>query len=273
MNTNELKEISRLIRKDVLQMINHIKDGHPGPSFSATDIITALYFGDVLKIDPLKPDWEDRDRFVLSKGHACPALYAALIRKGFIPEEEKLTLREINSRLQGHPDMIKTPGIEATTGPLGNGLAMAVGMAKALKIQKKTSRVFVLTGDGELQEGIVWEALQAAVKHQLDNLYIMIDNNRRQSGGLLSEVSGILPIKEKIEAFQLTCREIDGHDFEAILDGLRKAENNRGPSVLICKTIKGKGIDFMEEENSWHKRVPTEEEFNNAMFQLEGSTI
>jgi len=273
MDVKDLKEISREIRRDVLEMVYDVKDGHLGPSYSAADIITALYFGGVLNIDPVNPDWADRDRFVLSKGHACPAVYAALIKKGVIPEDEKLTLRKIGSRLQGHPDMVKTPGIEATTGPLGNGLAMAVGMAKALKIQKKTSRVFVLTGDGELQEGIIWEALQAAVKHKLDNLYILIDHNRRQSGGLLSDVSGTLPIDEKMKAFQLSCQEIDGHDFGAILGAVKTAEQEAGPSVIICDTVKGKGIDYMEEDNSWHKRVPTEEEYLSGMRQLEGVKI
>jgi len=270
MTLNELQDTARLIRKDVLEMVHDVKDGHLGPSYSAADIITALYFGGILNIKPDQPRWEDRDRFVLSKGHACPAVYAALIRRGFLREEEKFTLRKINSRLQGHPDMVKTPGIDATTGPLGNGLAMAVGMAKALKLQKKASRVFVLTGDGELQEGIIWEALQAAVKHRLDNLYIFIDQNLWQSGGLLSEVSGILPIREKIEAFQIACQEIDGHDFNAILKAVKTSEVDTGPSVIICNTIKGKGLDFMEDDNSWHKRVPTEEQYEEGIRQLGG---
>ncbi len=273
MTIDELNEISRLIRKDVLEMVDHVKDGHLGPSYSAADIITALYFGGVMDLDPGNPDWPDRDRFVLSKGHACPAVYAALIRKGFLKEEEKMTLRKLNSRLQGHPDMKKTPGIEATTGPLGNGLAMAVGMALALKMQKRRSRVFVLTGDGELQEGIVWEALQAAAKHKLDNLYILIDHNRRQSGGLLEEVSGILPLREKIEAFQLPCVEIDGHDMEKIIGTLEKSAVNPAASVIICRTVKGKGLDFMEEDNSWHKRVPTPDEFREGIRQLEESRV
>jgi len=273
MDVKELKNMARLIRRDVLEMVYDVKDGHLGPSYSAADIITALYFGGVLNIDPSHPDWDDRDRFVLSKGHACPAVYAALIRKGVIPEDEKFTLRKIGSRLQGHPDMVKTPGIEATTGPLGNGLAMAVGMAKALKLQKKDSRVFVLTGDGELQEGIIWEALQAAVKHKLDNLYIFIDHNRRQSGGLLSDVSGTLPIDEKMKAFQLPCQEIDGHDFAAILKSVEVASGQPGPSVIICDTVKGKGVDYMEEDNSWHKRVPTEEQYLSGMSQLEEGKV
>lgn len=273
MTFEKLKETARLIRKDVLEMVYEVKDGHPGPAYSSADIITALYFGGILSVDPENPSWEDRDRFVLSKGHACPTVYAALIRRGFIPRDEKFTFRKINSRLQGHPDMVKTPGIDATTGPLGNGIGMAVGMAKALKILKKSSRVFVLTGDGELQEGIVWEALQAAVKHKLDNLYIFIDQNHRQSGGLVSELSGTQPVREKIEAFQLGCQEINGHDFEAILKAVRSAEENTVPSVILCNTVKGQGVDYMENDNSWHKRVPTDEEYFRGMGQLEGRNL
>ncbi len=269
----ELKEMARLLRRDVLEMVMDIKDGHLGPSFSSMEILTALYFGGVLNLDPDNPDWEDRDRFVLSKGHACPALYAALIRTGVIPETEKFTLRYLNSRLQGHPDMYKTPGVEATTGPLGNGLAMAVGMAKGLKILKKSSRVYALTGDGELQEGIIWEALTAASRHSLDNLCILIDHNRRQSGGLISDVGGSMPIREKLEAFQISCLECDGHDFSDLLRALKDAESSGKPTAVICHTVKGKGIDFMEDENSWHKRVPTAEEFEAGMKQLEGVTV
>ncbi|WP_319477984.1 transketolase [Marispirochaeta aestuarii] len=275
MNTNgipcvdTLRKTSSLLRKDVLEMIYDVKDGHPGPAYSAAEIITALYFGGVLNVRPDNPAWEYRDRFVLSKGHACPLLYAALMRRGFFSEKEKYSLRKINSRLQGHPDMVKTPGIDATTGPLGNGLAMGVGMAWALKHQKKKSRVFVLAGDGEMQEGIVWEALQVAAKYSLDNLYIFIDHNKRQSGGQVSEVSGILPLMEKFEAFRLWCREIDGHDFSEIFSALRDSEAEERPSVIICNTVKGKGIDYMEDDNSWHKRVPTEEEFLSGMRQLE----
>jgi len=270
-DVKQLQDTARLIRKDVLEMIKDACDGHPGPSYSVADIITALYFGGVLNVKPNEPDWPDRDRFVLSKGHACPTLYAVLIRRGFLPEKEKFTLRKINSRLQGHPDMAKTPGIDATTGPLGNGIAMAVGMAWALMLQKKNSRVFVLTGDGELQEGIVWEALREAAKYKLDNLYVIVDFNKRQSGGLISEVSGILPLKEKFEAFNLTCSEIDGHNFTDILNAINIAYKNKGPSIILANTIKGKGIDYMEEDNSWHKRVPTDDEFKKGISQLEVS--
>ncbi len=269
----DLEDMARLLRKDVLEMIMNVSDGHPGAAYSSADIITALYFGGILTVDPERPDWEDRDRFVLSKGHACPLLYAALMRKGFIPEEERFTLRKINSRLQGHPDMAKTPGIDATTGPLGNGLAMAVGMAWALKQQKKDSRVFVLTGDGELQEGVVWEALQAAAKYRLNNLVIIVDNNRRQSGGLIDEVSGIMSLREKFQAFRLETKEIDGHDFDDILGGLDWAVACNGPALLIAHTVKGKGIDFMEEDNSWHKRVPTAEEYASGLAQLGGAVL
>lgn len=269
MNTNELKNQARILRKDVLEMVKDVRDGHPGGSYSAADIITALYFGPVLNVRPEQPDWADRDRFVLSKGHACPLLYAALARKGFFPMEEIFTLRKINSRLQGHPDLVKTPGVDATTGPLGNGLAMAVGMAWAFKQQKKTSRVFAVVGDGELQEGIIWESLQAASKYGLDNLYIFIDHNRRQSGGLIGDVSGILPLREKFEAFGLHTQEIDGHSFEEIFDALESADSTTAPSVIIARTVKGKGVTYMEENNAWHKKVPTDAEFAEGIGQLE----
>jgi transketolase len=268
-----LHETARKIRIDVLNMVYDVKDGHPGPAYSSTDIITALYFGDILKVDPENPDWEDRDRFVLSKGHACPAFYSALIRRGFMPEDEKLTLRKINSRLQGHPDMAKTPGVDATTGALGNGLGMAVGMAAALKLQGKASRVFVITGDGELQEGICWESIQAAVSLKLDNLYIFVDHNGWQSGGSLDEISGIMPLEEKFRAFRADVSVIDGHDFHQILhaaggSGVGGAPGSGAPHVIIAKTVKGKGVDFMENNNSWHKGVPTPEEYEDALAQL-----
>jgi transketolase len=251
-----LAEMARHIRMDVLDMVFDVKDGHPGPAFSSADIITALYFGGVLNVDTENPGWEDRDRFVLSKGHACPALYSALIRRGFLPQEEKLTLRKINSRLQGHPDMAKTPGVDATTGALGNGLAMAVGMAAALKIQKKSNRVFVITGDGELQEGICWESIQSAVSLNLDNLFIFVDHNGWQSGGSIKEISGILPLEEKFTAFQTDCVTIDGHDFDAILASVEENKSAGRPHVIIARTIKGKGLDLWKMITPGTKESP-----------------
>jgi transketolase len=184
-----------------------------------------------------------------------------------------LTLRKINSRLQGHPDMAKTPGVDATTGALGNGLAMAVGMAAALKIQKKSNRVFVITGDGELQEGICWESIQSAVSLNLDNLFIFVDHNGWQSGGSIKEISGILPLEEKFTAFQTDCVTIDGHDFDAILASVEENKSAGRPHVIIARTIKGKGLDFMENDNSWHKRVPTAEEYDQARNILIGEAL
>jgi transketolase len=272
MSCADLEKTARALRLDALEMIYDVKDGHPGPAFSVAEIVTALYFGGIMQYDPKNPEWEDRDRFILSKGHACPIVYAALIRLGVIPEAEKLTLRKINSRLQGHPALGKTPGIEAVTGALGNGLAMAVGLAKGLKIQKKQSHVFVIVGDGELEEGICWEAIQAAVGLHLDNLFIFVDHNGWQSGGTLESVSGILPLNEKLTAFQTDVRTIDGHDFRQILTAYQEAkEIDDRPHVILCHTVKGRGVDFMEDDNSWHKRVPTPEQYEQAQIQLRES--
>jgi len=263
-----LKKISWELRKDVVEMIYKAKAGHPGGSLSAADIITVLYF-EILNIDPKNPQWEDRDRFILSKGHSCPIHYAALARRGFFDREHLWTLRKTHSILQGHPDMKKTPGLDYTSGSLGNGLGIAVGMALGLKMNKKNSRVFVMLGDGECQEGAIWEAAMCAVHYKLDNLYAIVDYNGLEVDGWLREVMNIEPFKEKWEAFGWKVREIDGHDIEEILNAFQWCLKVGGPAVIIAHTVKGKGVSFMENEVEWHGLAPNEEEYKKAIEELE----
>lgn len=266
----ELQEIANQLRLDVVKMVHDAKDGHPGPAFSVADIITTLYFKE-LNIDPQNPHWEDRDRFILSKGHACPVLYAALARRGYFPTEEFAGLRRLGCLLQGHPCMKKTPGIDATSGSLGNGLSIGVGMAIAAKYRKKAYYTYVVLGDGEIQEGIVWEAAMCAKKYQLNNLIAFVDNNGWQSGDSVDKVSGLLPILPKWEAFGWHCQTIDGHDFSQIISAIANAKKAGAPSVIIAKTIKGKGLDYMENDNSWHKRVPDDSQLAIALKVLGGA--
>ncbi|WP_321302046.1 transketolase [uncultured Sphaerochaeta sp.] len=270
MDLEALQTMSLQLRRDVVEMVYRTKDGHPSPSFSVADIITALYF-EVMNIDPSNPDKSDRDRFVLSKGHACPVLYAALARRGYFPVDDLYTLRYLHSKLQGHPYAPKTKGLDATTGSLGNGVSIGLGMALAARIQKQTNRVYVITGDGELGEGMLWEAAMAASHQKAANLTVFIDNNNYQSGGTVGEVSGPYPIEDKWKAFGWHTQSIDGHDISQILQAVEnaKAETER-PSVIICKTVKGNGVSFMVGENSWHKRVYTDEEYRIAMKELGG---
>lgn len=265
-----LEEHARQIRQDVVEMIYRTKDGHPSPSLSVADLIAALYF-DVLNIDPANPEWEGRDRFVLSKGHACPALYAALARRGFFPPEELMTLRFLNSHLQGHPYAPKTIGLDATTGSLGNGLSVGLGMALGARMRKLHYRVYVITGDGELGEGLIWEGAMCAGHQKVSNLTVFIDNNNYQSGGTVDEISGIYPIDEKFRAFGWHVQTIDGHDFAQILQAVETAKQivDR-PQVIIAKTLKGKGVSFMIGDNTWHKRVYTDDEYQMAMRELGG---
>jgi len=270
MDLEALHAMSLQLRRDVVEMVYRTKDGHPSPSFSVADIITALYF-EVMNIDPSNPDKSDRDRFVLSKGHACPVLYAALARRGYFPVDDLYTLRYLHSKLQGHPYAPKTKGLDATTGSLGNGVSIGLGMALAARIQKQTNRVSVITGDGELGEGMIWEAAMAASHQKAANLTVFIDNNNYQSGGTVGEVSGPYPIEDKWKAFGWHTQSIDGHDISQILQAVEnaKAETER-PSAIICKTVKGNGVSFMVGENSWHKRVYTDEEYRIAMKELGG---
>jgi transketolase len=269
----ELQEIARLIRIDVVTMIHKAGDGHPGAALSAADLITALYFH-VMRVDPANPKWQDRDRFILSKGHACPALYAALARKGYFPRDDLVGLRSLGSHLQGHPDMNKTPGIDSTSGSLGNGISVGLGMVLAGRIMGRDYFAYVVTGDGEIEEGVVWEAAMSAKKYQAGRLVVIVDNNGIQSGGPVEEVGGLNPILPKWEAFGWHCQEIDGHDFDQIRHAIGNATANlEQPSLILAHTIKGQGVPFMVGDNSWHKRVPTRQEYEEAMRALGGACL
>ncbi len=264
-----LEEKARQIRKDIVRMIHASQSGHPGGSLSATDIVTALYFH-FMSVNPADPNWSDRDRFVLSKGHACPVWYSALAEKGFFPVEELLTLREINGRLQGHPDMVKTPGVDITTGSLGQGLSAGVGMAMGLKLDGKRSRVYVMMGDGEINEGQIWEAAMAAAKFSLDNLIGFVDYNNLQLDGWCSDIMPIEPLVDKWKAFNWQVFEIDGHDMRQIVDTIARAQQVRGrPSVIIAHTHKGRGVSFMEDQCEWHGKAPNDDQYAQAMRELD----
>ena len=270
-NIAHLTEMARLLRRDVVTMVHHAGDGHPGPALSVADIVTALYF-DIMKFDPSRPDWPGRDRLILSKGHSCPTVYAALARLGFFSEEILPSLRSLGSILQGHPDMKKTPGIDMTTGSLGHGIAVGAGMAAASYLTGEKYWVYVITGDGELNEGIVWEAAQTAAHRHLNSLVVFVDHNGFQSDGPLAEVSGLVAIPEKFKVFGWHVQEIDGHNFTEILQATKRAQSERDrPSIIVAHTIKGKGVSFMEGDNSWHKRVPTADELKTALEELGGS--
>ncbi|MDK2801162.1 MAG: transketolase [Clostridiales bacterium] len=263
-----LEEQARLIRIDILDMIYKAKSGHPGGSLSAADIVTTLYFNE-LRVDPANPKWPDRDRFVLSKGHACPVMYAALAERGFLPKEVLSTLRQLGSILQGHPDMKKVPGVEMSTGTLGQGLSVGVGMALGGKLDKKEFRVYVLLGDGETQEGQVWEAAMSASKYKLDNLTAIVDYNRLQVDGFVDDVMPLEPLVLKWEAFGWHVLEIDGHNIAEILKALSEAKNvKHKPTCIIAHTIKGKGVSFMENKPEWHGKAPNEEQYKQALIEL-----
>ena len=263
----ELKEKAAVIRKDILSMIYAAQSGHPGGSLSSADIMTALYF-QTMRIRPQEPHWIDRDRLILSKGHACPVWYSCLAEKGFFPLEELLTLREINSRLQGHPDMKKTPGIDYTTGSLGQGLSAGVGMALGLRQEKSKAYVYVILGDGELNEGQVWEAAFSAAKFGLNNLITFIDYNNLQLDGCCDEIMPLEPLADKWRAFNWEVYEIDGHNLEEILETVDKAKSSSKPAVIIARTSKGKGVSFMENECDWHGKAPNHQEFIDALKEL-----
>jgi transketolase len=263
-----LEEKARLIRQDIIVMTGAAKSGHPGGSLSAADIMAALYFH-VMRYDPKNPKWPDRDRFVLSKGHACPVLYAALAEAGFYPKEEIITFRHIDSRLQGHPDMKKLPGVEFSTGSLGQGLSGAAGMALAGKLDKRDYRVFALIGDGESEEGQIWEAAMSSVHYGLDNLTAITDFNGLQIDGPNCEVMNITPLPDKWRAFGWHVIEIDGHNFIDILDALAPEAKVPGkPTMIIAHTIKGKGVSFMENQCDWHGKAPNEEQVKQALAEL-----
>ena len=271
MDFSEKKQLSLKackVRQHIIEGTFNAKSGHPGGSLSAADIITYLYFKE-MRVDPKNPKWEDRDRFVLSKGHAAPALYGALAVKGFFPEDEIKNLRKPGSFLQGHPDMKGVPGVDMSTGSLGQGVSCAVGMALAGKVTGKDYRVYAVLGDGEIQEGQVWEAAMFAAHKKLDNLTIFIDNNNLQIDGTMDEVNSPYPIPEKFEAFGWHTVEIDGHDFDQMEKAVEEAKSVKDkPTAVIMHTVKGKGVSFMEDQVGWHGVAPNAEQYENAMNEL-----
>ena len=269
-NEEMLKNKAKDIRIDIIREVHSASSGHPGGSLSATDIITYLFFHE-MNIDPADPDKADRDKFVLSKGHAAPALYAALAEKGFFPKEELLKLRKIGAILQGHPDRKKIPGVDMSTGSLGQGVSSAVGMAIANKMDRNPGRVYSILGDGELQEGLVWEAAMAAAHYRLDNLTIFVDWNGLQIDGKNEDVITVAPVDKKFESFGWDVAVIDGHDFGEIAQAVENAKKVSGkPQAIIAKTVKGKGVSFMENQAGWHGKAPNDDQAKQAVEELGG---
>ena len=269
MNKLELMKTANEIRKGVVTALHSAKAGHPGGSLSATEIFTYLYFEE-MNVDPKDPKKADRDRFVLSKGHTAPGLYSTLAQKGFFPKEDLVTLRHTGSYLQGHPDMKHIPGVDMSSGSLGQGISAAVGMAIAGKLDNADYRVYTLLGDGEIQEGQVWEASMLAAHRKLDNLVVIVDNNNLQIDGAITEVNSPYPIDKKFEAFNFHVINIDGNDFDQIDAAFKEAKTVKGqPTAIIAKTVKGKGVSFMENQVGWHGKAPNDEEYKIAMEELE----
>lgn len=269
MDKLKLMKTANEVRKGIVTSVHSAKAGHPGGSLSAADLFTYLYFEE-LNVDSKDPKKADRDRFVLSKGHTAPGLYAALAEKGFFPKEDLITLRHTGSYLQGHPDMKCIPGVDMSSGSLGQGVSAAVGMAIAAKISGDDYRVYTLLGDGEIQEGQVWEAAMLASHHKLDNLLVIVDNNNLQIDGEITKVNSPYPIDKKFEAFNFHVINIDGNDFDQIDAAFKEAKSVKGrPTVIIAKTVKGKGVSFMENQAGWHGKAPNDEEFKIAMADLE----
>ncbi len=269
MNKLELMKTANEVRKDIIRAVHSAKSGHPGGSLSAADIYTYLFFEE-MNIDPANPKMDSRDRFVLSKGHTAPGYYAVLANRGFFPKEDLITLRKVGSYLQGHPDMKHIPGVDMSSGSLGQGISAAVGMAVSGKLRGKDYRVYTLLGDGEIQEGQVWEASMLAAHRKLDNLVVIVDNNNLQIDGEISKVNSPYPIDKKFEAFNFHVINIDGHDFDQIGAAFKEARETKGqPTAIIAKTIKGKDVSFMENQASWHGAAPNDEQFETAMADLE----
>jgi len=269
----DLEKKARVIRSDIIRMVAEAGSGHPGGSLSAVEIVTALYFH-VMRIRPDEPGWPDRDRFILSKGHAAPLLYAVLAERGYFPAEELLTLRKLGSRLQGHPAFGKLPGVEASTGSLGQGLSIGLGVALAGKIDHRNYRVYVLLGDGENEEGQVWEAAMAAAHYRADNLTAILDYNGLQIDGPVADVLSPLPLPEKWRSFGWEVREVDGHSFGELLAAFEWAKGVQcRPSIIIAKTVKGKGVSFMENAVDWHGKAPDREQAEKALAELEGRQV
>ena len=271
MNKEELKALrinACKVRMGIIEGTYRAKSGHPGGSLSAADVLTYLYFSE-MDVKPEDPKWADRDRFVLSKGHAAPALYSALAFRGFFPPEELKTLRQIGSRLQGHPNMNLTPGVDMSTGSLGQGVSTACGMALGIKKSGGLQRVYALLGDGELQEGQVWEAMMFAAHNKLDDLCVIVDNNGLQIDGPVDKVMSPYPIDEKLRAFGLFVQVVDGHDFEQLDAAFKEARLHKGvPSAIVMKTVKGKGVSYMENQVGWHGKAPNDDEYRTAMQEL-----
>lgn len=255
----DLKKIAREVRKDILLEVYSAQSGHPGGALSCADILTSIYF-DLIN---------EGDKVVLSKGHACPALYAVLAEKGFFPKEELTSFRKINSHLQGHPSMLKTNGVDASSGSLGQGLSIANGMALAFKMDHKDNHVYAILGDGEIQEGQIWEAAMTAGHYKLNNLIVFVDYNKLQIDGSNDEVMTVAPVKEKFEAFGFFAQEIDGHNFDEIREAVQKAKMQDKPSVIVANTVKGKGVSFMENQAGWHGKAPNQEQYELAMKELQ----
>ncbi len=269
MNKLELMKTANEIRKGIVTALHSAKAGHPGGSLSATEIFTYLYFEE-MNVDPKDPKKADRDRFVLSKGRTAPGLYSTLAQKGFFPKEDLVTLRHTGSYLQGHPDMKHIPGVDMSSGSLGQGISAAVGMAIAGKLDNADYRVYTLLGDGEIQEGQVWEASMLAAHRKLDNLVVIVDNNNLQIDGAITEVNSPYPIDKKFEAFNFHVINIDGNDFDQIDAAFKEAKTVKGqPTAIIAKTVKGKGVSFMENQVGWHGKAPNDEEYKIAMEELE----
>ena len=266
----ELEQRACDMRIDIVRMIAEAGSGHPGGSLSCADILTALHFGGVMEHRPSEPDWEERDRFILAKGHAAPALYAALALAGYFPEDELMTLRKLGSRLQGHPDSNQVPGVEVSTGSLGQGLSIAAGAAAGLKLDGKPQCVFALLGDGECQEGQVWEAAMFAAHRNLDNLVAIVDRNGLQIDGSTEDVCAPGDLAAKFEAFGWDAREVDGHDIGALVEALSaaKAQRDGKPHAFIARTVKGRGVSFMEGQAGWHGKAPNADQLAQALADL-----
>ena len=268
MNIEDLKMKAKEIRKDIIEEVYNAKSGHPGGSLSIADIMAVLYFNE-LRIDEKNPRWEERDRLVLSKGHCSPALYASLAERGFFDKEDLKSFRKLDSNLQGHPDLNKVPGVDMTSGSLGQGLSVANGMAIAGKMDNKDYRVYAILGDGELEEGQIWEAAMTSNKYKLDNLCVIVDNNNLQIDGTIEEVMSSYPIDEKFKSFGFNVINIDGNNIEEIISAFETAKQTKNkPTCIIAKTIKGKGVSFMENKAGWHGKAPSEEEYIQAMKDL-----
>ncbi len=269
MHNKSLAATATRIRSDIIEMLYRCQSGHPGGSLSCVEILMALYYR-TIKIDPANPAMEDRDRVVLSKGHACPALYAILAEKGFFPREDLWRLRQIDSHLQGHPDMNKTPGIDVNTGSLGQGASVAVGLALAAKYKKADYGVYTVIGDGESQEGMIWEAAMSAAHYRLDNLTVLMDHNGLQIDGSNDSVMGLGDIMAKYSAFGFECFKVDGHDIDAIVKAIHATVKGK-PKFICCETVKGKGVSFMEDNAGWHGRPMKADEYAAAMKEIGGS--